>query len=357
MNQLPPPPTPADADLREFAFMPLDVLRLRDSEVAARSTGDEFRCAVLLWCAAWHQVPAGSLPDDDIVLSQLAGFGRAVKEWQKVRDGALRNWYKCADHRLYHPVVAEKAAEAWAGRVKYAEKKEAERHRKAEERRLKKEAEDAAHRRNSPLDSPDLSAGQTDNVQKTAPGNPPENALKETVDSGQWTVDSGQLTENIIVSAVQTPTPPEPERPERPGETVAAMARHVQIALLLRSQGVLATAANPVVAVTFAQDERITDDLLNFAIAKAKAAKGTKPGDTLPLAYLQRVIESELKAQATPATRIAEPAKGDAGHWQQSAKGIEAKGKAMGMDQAPGELLRDYGIRIQATIDQRKGKP
>ena len=26
---------------------------------------------MLLWCASWHQVPAASLPDDDIVLARL----------------------------------------------------------------------------------------------------------------------------------------------------------------------------------------------------------------------------------------------------------------------------------------------
>ncbi len=351
MNQLPPPPTPADADLREFAFMPLDVLRLRDSEVAARSSGDEFRCAVLLWCAAWHQVPAGSLPDDDIVLSQLAGFGRAVKEWQKVREGSMRNWYKCQDGRLYHPVVAEKAAEAWAGRVKYAERKEAERVRKAEERRLKKEAEEAALRRNSPPDNPDMSAGQTGNVQQTSHGNPPENALKETVDSGQWTVDSGQLTSKADISS---PQPPTPDAPEAPNDLVEKMPRKVQITLLLRAQGITTTADNPIVAVTFAQDQRVTDDLLNVAILKSKEAK---PGQKIPLAYLLRVVESELKALAAPASKIAEPQKGDPGHWQQSAKAIEAKGKSLGMQQGATELLRDYAIRIQAEQTRRKGQP
>lgn len=107
------PLTAADCDLREFPFMPLDVVRLRDSDIAAISSGDEFRCAVLLWCASWHQVPAASLPDDDIILAQLAGYGRVVKEWKKVREGSLRGWIKCSDGRLYHPVVAEKAAEAW----------------------------------------------------------------------------------------------------------------------------------------------------------------------------------------------------------------------------------------------------
>lgn len=115
--------TSPGCDLRDFAYMPLDVVRLRDSDIAALATGDEFRCAVLLWCASWHQVPAASLPDDDAILSRLAGFGRAVKEWQRVRDGALRGWVKCSDGRLYHPVVAQKANDAWQERLQYRERK------------------------------------------------------------------------------------------------------------------------------------------------------------------------------------------------------------------------------------------
>jgi hypothetical protein len=55
--------------------------------------GEAFRAGVLLWCAAWHQVPAASLPDNDTELANLAGYGRVVKEWRKVRDrgaGRLR---------------------------------------------------------------------------------------------------------------------------------------------------------------------------------------------------------------------------------------------------------------------------
>ncbi|WP_236577873.1 YdaU family protein [Burkholderia glumae] len=63
--------------------MPLDVVRLRDSDIAALSSADEFRSAVMLWCASWHQVPAASLPDDDRVLAQLAGYGRVVTEWKR----------------------------------------------------------------------------------------------------------------------------------------------------------------------------------------------------------------------------------------------------------------------------------
>lgn len=113
-----PPLVPPDVDLRDFAFMPLDVVRLRDSDLSASANGEEFRAAVLLWCAAWHQVPAASLPHDDAILSALAGFGRVVKEWLKVKKGALRGWVLCSDGRLYHPVVAEKARDAWESKKK-----------------------------------------------------------------------------------------------------------------------------------------------------------------------------------------------------------------------------------------------
>jgi Protein of unknown function (DUF1376) len=106
------PLVPADTDLRDFQYMPLDVVRLVDSDLAALATGEEFRCAVILWCKAWHQVPASSLPNDDRLLSHLAGFGRDMKAWRAVRDVALRGFVECSAGRLYHPVIAEKAIEA-----------------------------------------------------------------------------------------------------------------------------------------------------------------------------------------------------------------------------------------------------
>lgn len=120
MADLPLPLTPADCDLRDFQYMELDVRRLRDSEFAAASSGEAFRAGVLLWCAAWHQVPAASLPDNDTELANLAGFGRVVKEWKKVRLEALNGFVLCADGRLYHAVIAEKAVAAFAAKERHA---------------------------------------------------------------------------------------------------------------------------------------------------------------------------------------------------------------------------------------------
>ena len=111
------PLVPPECDLRDFAFMPLDVVRLRDSGLTAKASGDEFRAAVLLWCASWHQVPASSLPNDDDELANICGYSRSRKEWQKIRAGALRGWVLCNDGRMYHPAVAGKALEAWVEKL------------------------------------------------------------------------------------------------------------------------------------------------------------------------------------------------------------------------------------------------
>ncbi len=119
MTDPPKPLIEPNVDLRDFQFMPLDVKRLRDSTFAITADGESFRAAVLLWCAAWHQVPAGSLPDDDVVITQLAGLGRDVDAMHMRRIEILHGFVKCNDGRLYHPVICEKAKEAWVQKERY----------------------------------------------------------------------------------------------------------------------------------------------------------------------------------------------------------------------------------------------
>lgn len=112
MASLPEPLTPPDLDLRTFDWMPLQVVRLRDSGIVVVASAEAFRAAVLLWCAAWHQVPAASLPKDEKMLCSLAGFGRDLKTWRSLSVDALHGFVECSDGRLYHPVIAEKAIES-----------------------------------------------------------------------------------------------------------------------------------------------------------------------------------------------------------------------------------------------------
>lgn len=115
---LPAPLTSADCDLRDYPAMMLDVRRFRDSDLVAMEKPECVVAAVLLWGAAWHQVPAGSLPDEDKILAQLAGYGRVIAAWKKVRAGALRGFLKCSDGRLYHRTVAEAANAAWETKLR-----------------------------------------------------------------------------------------------------------------------------------------------------------------------------------------------------------------------------------------------
>jgi hypothetical protein len=116
-GELPPPPIAADVDLRNFSYLPLDVQRLRDSDLALLCPGEAFKANVLLWATCWHQVPAGSLPDDDRWLARHSGAGA---RWSKVKTDALWGFTKCSDGRWYHRVVVEKAKEAWSSKREQA---------------------------------------------------------------------------------------------------------------------------------------------------------------------------------------------------------------------------------------------
>jgi hypothetical protein len=66
-------------------------------------------------------VPAGSIPDSDEWQAKHAGYkaqGRIAPGWRKVKPGALRGWVTCSDGRLYHPVIAEKAVDAWRSKLR-----------------------------------------------------------------------------------------------------------------------------------------------------------------------------------------------------------------------------------------------
>lgn len=129
----PEPLIPADVDLRDLPSMLLDVGVLLRSSLWIRARRDPRlgHAAVSLWCEAWHEVPAGSLPNDDEILAELARC--EPEEWQRIKGRALENFVECSDGRLYHPTVCEKALEAWDYKVKSRE-----RTRKATEARANK---------------------------------------------------------------------------------------------------------------------------------------------------------------------------------------------------------------------------
>lgn len=111
-----PPLVPADVDLRDFPYTPIFRAMLFGSSFHARATDSEWRAGMTLWLKSWDQVPAGSLPPDDIALCRLAELGRDVDAWLAVSAMALYGFVLCSDGRLHHPVIAETVLDAWAKR-------------------------------------------------------------------------------------------------------------------------------------------------------------------------------------------------------------------------------------------------
>lgn len=323
MNSENQPLTPSDCDLRDFQFMPLDVVRLRDSDLAALEDPAACWAAVLLWCAAWHQLPAASLPDDDRVLSQLAGFGRVVKEWQKVREGALRGWIKCSDGRLYHPVVAEKAREAWQSKVEQRWKTECARIKKHNQRHgtlvpfpTLEQFMSSGRSRIVPRDKPDMSTGTEDDCPGFVPRETPSKGQGEG--QGQLTKsDSGGVGSSNVVGPVDNSDSPPPLSADEIGEHLVRLEaeRGKSLSLSSRAQEALLRLA----------DRNIAMPVLLRAHALACARRNAdKDASSVNPGFLEPFVDEALaELRTTP------PAPG----WDETPEGVQAK--ADGLQLAP----------------------
>lgn len=143
IDPLPAPIVPAGVDLRGYGWMPLYGNHLFGSEFNARCSDAEWRAGMTLWWAAWNQVPAASLPDDDVALTRLADLGRDTRTWKRIRAMALHGFVKCSDGRLYHPFLAKLATEAWERRREEQEAAKNEKDRKRRERERRQAMFDA----------------------------------------------------------------------------------------------------------------------------------------------------------------------------------------------------------------------
>ncbi len=138
MSELPPPLVGPEVDLRAFDWFPFYHKRLRQSSFWKRASDLACRISVDLEAEAFEQVPAGSVPDDNYILAEWAGFGRRnIDEWLAVKDEVMSAWTRCSDERWYHPTLCEVARAQWAERQQHLWERDCDRIRKSNVRRAK----------------------------------------------------------------------------------------------------------------------------------------------------------------------------------------------------------------------------
>lgn len=98
-------------DVRCLPYMPLQIEQLRKSKtwLRCRRTPELAFYLVNLWMRAWHEVPAGSIEDDNDVLADAALC--SPERWDEVREMVLEGWDR-RDGRLWHRTVTDLATEA-----------------------------------------------------------------------------------------------------------------------------------------------------------------------------------------------------------------------------------------------------
>lgn len=133
-EELPPPLTPRECDCTDLDGFMLNVERLMASELVALSSHEIVAASLFVWCRAWKQRPAASLPDDDRVNAAFARLPLA--RFKRLKSEVMHGIVKCSDGRLYHRVLAAEALNAFQRKLSFQKRRhdDAERLRKWREK-------------------------------------------------------------------------------------------------------------------------------------------------------------------------------------------------------------------------------
>lgn len=364
------PLVPAECDLRNFQFMPFDVRRLLASETWILGNGDERAAAITLWMESWHQIPAGSLPNNDRMLAHLSQAGT---KWKRVKAHAMRGWIEASDGRLYHPTVAEKALEAWIEKLSNSISGAAGNAKRwgvdVDIDEPRQQFIEAVYMlRNIAPQSPALkkrivatiaAASPPDHKNDRPPIPPQSPPLSPSDRKGQ-----GQGQGYIKEEAAATPpprarvhtreagddSPPPLSDPEIsdhiPDE---APKRATQIAVLLRRNGACQNTHSGSKGIAELVEQQATDAQVLTALETAKQRrKDTGSSQPVTAAYLLPIVRD---LQQDPPAAAAKP-KHDV--WWTSNAGIDRKGRELGLFARPTEDYPSFKDRIFDEIRRRE---
>ena len=346
------PLTPTDCDLRDFPYVQVEVKRLLTSETWVLGTGDERAAAITLWFESWHQVPAASLPNNDRMLEHLS----QAKNWRKVKEHALRGWLQCTDGKLYHPVVAEKALEAWMTKLLSSLSGATGNAKRwgivVDTDAVKAKIIEAATLLQAI--APQSETLRKKQVREIVAGSPP---------------DSHPDKETIAPRFKNSSPPDSPPDRKREGEGErdkkdeqqhnhggqsralgdGPIERHIAVSVLLRSLGVAPMTGSHPLAVAFAKSGA-TDEQLRAAVEIARERKPA-PQPISP-AYLQPILQDVLNPpQPKPQAHRPPPL-----HAMSDTQ-LNAEGRRVGAGEARmGESRPEYIARIQTAMAAAQGR-
>lgn len=147
---LPEPLTPPDCDCTDLDGFMLNVERLMASELVALHNHEIVAATLFLWCRAWKQLPAASLPDDDRINAAFARMPLA--RFKKLKNGVLHGFVKCSDGRLYHNYLASEAIKAWDRKIAFRKRREVDAERLRDWRANKPRTQDETRFKHSTND-------------------------------------------------------------------------------------------------------------------------------------------------------------------------------------------------------------
>lgn len=348
------PLTPSDCDLRGFPFLPIDIARLFGSAFHALASDSEWRAGVTLWLKSFHQVPAASLPDDDVALARLAELGRDLKTWKKLRARALHGWVKCSDGRLYHPVVAEKVHDAWKG-------KQTQRARTCKARitafltRLSKPGDsiEFAHIESLVTEGLKELRQYLSQAEYLSFEQSVTDSVAETKRKREGKGEGKREGKGCVYSAPSgTGGVPPAITPHLPnGTTGEQNPRAEQLAAIMRDTHGMKAANNASDVLEMASlavsDQEIAEAVEMF--------KGLKPGEKPNVGYIHQMILSArrkaAKAGAASGKHAGSAQASTAMSWWLSPEGVRARGTELGLTQREdkGELPRQFRVRVLKT--------
>lgn len=332
---LPDPLVPLDVDLRGYEFIPLFGDRLFGSETWIGITPEAKLAALQLWWRAYaKEVPASSLPENDALLANYAGYGVQMKPWRRVKAQAMRGFVLCSDGRWYHPFVAELALDAWKGRRQH-QLRTMKARVAALEKRLAAATTDDDHTHISGLLRglrQELSDAMRESVTEVS-DRPSNTVPKERTGRGEGQGQGQDKEKNEKRAPGRSTDPPEPatesaRAPSSPDEKPEVRESSLRGALskALRDEGV--TNVTPSVPTIVDWVKRgVTVQLAREAVDLARDKK-PKP-QQVPLAYLEPIVEQLLnpKPRVNGAQRAAPSL-----DWWTSPAGIFAKAESEGIE-------------------------